>query len=94
MLRALALGALGAAGLTLAYRPLVRRWRSEWLGHPVPEGRGNGPLKPDPEGLLDLPEGFSTASFSAWAIPSAAGGGYPALPMVEGFLRWRTEATA
>ena len=51
--------ALGAAGLLVSFHPL-RKW---WLlgcreGGPG-AAAGFGPLRPDPNGILDLPEGFS-----------------------------------
>lgn len=50
---------LGVAALAAGFRPLLKWWRLDCRGLPVAGGAGYGPLRPDPEGILDLPEGFS-----------------------------------
>ncbi|MCZ6532432.1 MAG: DUF839 domain-containing protein [SAR324 cluster bacterium] len=60
LLAGLALGTLaGVGGLAVAYKPLRKWWRLECQDMPVREGLGYGPLRRDPAGMLDLPEGFS-----------------------------------
>ena len=51
--------AIGVVGIASAYRPLRKWWRLECQPGPLPKGLGHGALVPDPEGLLDLPAGFS-----------------------------------
>ncbi|MEE8394825.1 MAG: alkaline phosphatase PhoX, partial [bacterium] len=50
---------LGVAALVAGFRPLLKWWRLDCRGLPEAGGAGYGPLRPDPEGILDLPEGFS-----------------------------------
>ncbi len=40
--------------------------RAAWAGEPASLDHGYGPLRPDPAGLLDLPDGFSYRVLSRW----------------------------
>jgi secreted PhoX family phosphatase len=58
-------GYLGLLGLSSSVLPLPRLLADEQAGH--------GPLVPDPQGLLDLPRGFSYVLFSRTGDPMADG---------------------
>ena len=64
-----------------ALRRLVRRPGDR------PSTAGYGPLVPDPDGLLDLPAGFSYQLVSRAGDPLSAFGGWPALGTVPGSAR-------
>lgn len=80
LLRTAALGTLAAGGLALAYGPLRRWWRLACLDQAVAGGLGYGPLKRDPAGLLDLPEGFSYRIILEQGQPMSDGGRVPGSP--------------